>query len=72
MLPPVLDSAARMESSMLIRVFLSSAFLVTISSFFCYICGFSKATICASICSSSPEGVIAKLMTDTFTKISGG
>lgn len=72
MLPPVLERAFKMESSMLIRVFLSSAFLVTISNFFCSICGFSRATICANICSSSPEGVIAKLMTETLTNISGG
>lgn len=35
--PYVLESALRIESSISIKVFLSSAFFITMSSFFCYI-----------------------------------
>ncbi len=72
MLPSVLDKAFKIESSIWIKVFLSSAFFKTISNFFCYNWGFYKATIWANICSYKPEGVIAKLITETLTKISGG
>ena len=71
-LPSVLERAFRIESSICISVFLSSAFFITISNFFCYSWGFSNATIWANICSSNPEGVIAKLITETLTNISGG
>jgi hypothetical protein len=72
MLPSVLDNALRIESSISISIFLSCEFLRTISSFFYYNCGFSSATICANICYSNPEGVIAKLIIVTLTKIYGG
>ena len=68
----MLDKALRIEFSMLMRVFLSWLFLSTMSSFFCSSWGFYRATIWASICYSRPEGVMAKLMMATLTKVSGG
>jgi hypothetical protein len=60
-----------MESSILKSSFLSAAFLRTISVLFYSKFGFSNPTIVASIYSSRPTGVIAKLIIVTLTLVSG-
>ena len=69
---PVSLKLLSISSSILSNCFWSCAFFFTISIFFYSRLGFSKATICASICSSSPEGVIAKFIIVTLTNVSGG
>ena len=60
-----------MLSSIFNSSFLSAAFLFTISDFLNSSYGFSIATIWANICSSRPEGVIAKFIIVTLTDVSG-
>jgi hypothetical protein len=56
-----------MLSSIFSNSFLSAAFFLTISIFFYSRVEFSNPTIVASIYSSNPDEVMAKLMTVTLT-----
>lgn len=69
---PVPERLSRIESSIFMSERWSSAFFFTISVFFYCNDGSSSATIYASIYSSRPPGVIAKLIILTFTNVSGG
>lgn len=60
-----------MVSSISYNFLLSSAFFLTMLDFSISRVGYSNPTIMANIWSSNPEGVIAKFIIQTLTKVSG-